>query len=114
MATPATPATAAPAAPGALASVSGWFSDFVKSVTPVAQTYLTYQGQKDMAKANEKSVAQMQVEANAAARRMDDGWRDVVANDAKPVTAQPWFPYAIGGGVLLIFGFFFLALRGKR
>lgn len=104
----ATPTTTTKPATGALASVTGFFSDVIKQSLPVAKAYLDSKTAQEQARA----ASSASMANNIATGGYATGTVPVPAQPV-PMTKQPWFPFAIGGGVLLVVGGLFLALRKK-
>jgi hypothetical protein len=100
-----TTTTTAPAS-GALASVTGFFGDIIKTSLPVVTSYLDNKSATEQARAA--------ASASTANTIANGGYANGAGATTKPITQQAWFPFAIGGGVLLVVGVLFLVLRRKN
>jgi hypothetical protein len=97
-----------PQASGALASVSGLFGNLVNQATPIVSSYLGYKAAKENAKAN---LGAGYAGGNTNSAGNTSG---APAPSSASITSRPWFPFAVGGAILAVLGFGFLALRGKK
>jgi hypothetical protein len=93
---------------GALASVTGFFGNLVNQATPVLSSYLEYKGAKENAKAN---LGAGYAGGNTNSAGNTSG---APAPSSASITSRPWFSFAVGGVILAVLGFGFLALRGKK
>lgn len=99
-------ATATTTAPtGAVASLTGFFKDLVNQATPVVSSYLDYRTARENAKSD---TVDTRYAAGGSAQR-DSSTSGAPAS----ITSAPWFPWAIGAGVLAVGGMILLALRRK-
>lgn len=107
----ATPTTQQPQT-GALASITGFFGDIIKQSLPVAKSYLDAKTAQEQARASSSAS----LANNIASGGYATGAVPVPAPAPQtvPMTKQPWFPFAVGGGVLLLVGGLFLAMRGRK
>lgn len=97
--------TAASAPSGAFASINGFLAGLIDTATPLATAYLGYKTATTQAKSSA---------AAPAASGAGQGWQGTVAGSGS-LTAQPWFPFAVIGGILAIGGgFLLILLRGRK
>ncbi len=94
---------------GALASVTGFLSQTLQRATPVVQSYLDYRAARESAPSQVVSAYQETPAQTAQAAPS-------TAAPAAPVplTARPWFPYAVGGAALLLLVGGIALFRGRR